>query len=380
MSRRLFAICLILGLTIAGLLLSYPSISAIGTSGTIGLHLRGADLVNADGVPVTLHGVNRSGGEFACVQGGGQWNGPMDQASFTAMLTWNINAVRVPLNEDCWLAINGANPGGSSYQSAVQSYVNLAISNGLYVILDLHWSAPGSTLATGQNPMPDADHSPAFWTSVANTFKNNASVIFDLFNEPFPDNNQDTAAAWSCWKNGGTCSGISYQVAGMQTLVNTVRATGANNLIMLGGVQYSNSLTQWLANKPGDSSNNLAASWHSYNFNICNNANCWNGTIAGVMQHVPVITGELGENDCAHGYIDSLMSFLDAHNASYLAWTWNNWNCSQGPALITDYTGTPTNYGIGYKNHLVGLASTPTVTPTPSMTPTATSTNTPVVG
>ena len=46
------------------------------------------------------------------------------------------------------------------------------------------------------------------------------------------------AAAWQCWLNGGSaCSpGISYTVAGMQTLVNTVRAAGANNVIMLGGL------------------------------------------------------------------------------------------------------------------------------------------------
>jgi Cellulase (glycosyl hydrolase family 5)/Cellulose binding domain len=351
---------------------------AAGTSMAPALHLQGANLVTAAGVPVRLHGVNRSGGEFGCVQSGASmWNGPMDQASISAMLAWNINAVRVPLNEDCWLGINGANPGGSAYQSAVQSYVNLAISNGMYVILDLHWGAPGSTLATAQTPMPDSDHSPAFWTSVATMFKNNANVFFDLFNEPYPDSNQDTAAAWSCWKNGGTCSGVSYQVAGMQTLVNTVRATGANNLIMLGGVEYSNSLTQWLANKPTDSANNLAASWHSYNFNICSNSTCWNNTVAAVNQQVPVITGELGENDCAHGYIDSLLNFLDSIGGSYLAWTWNNWDCSSGPSLISDYTGTATNYGIGYKNHLAGISpSTPTPTPVNTRTPTATPTRT----
>ena len=48
--------------------------------------------------------------------------------------------------------------------------------------------------------MPDADHAPDFWTSVANTFKNNSAVIFDLYNEPYLDNNQDTTAGWECWK------------------------------------------------------------------------------------------------------------------------------------------------------------------------------------
>src|ERR1041385_1904165 len=109
----------------------------------------------------------------------------------------------------------------------------------------------------------------------------------------------------------------------MQTLVNTVRATGATNIIMLGGVQFSNALSQWLANKPTDSTGNLAASWHIYNFNICNNINCWNNNAAPVAAQVPLVAGEIGENDCAHGFIDSLMSFLDSKNANYLGWTWN---------------------------------------------------------
>ena len=35
------------------------------------------------------------------------------------MKTWSINAVRVPLNEDCWLGINGVKPqyGGAAYRS-----------------------------------------------------------------------------------------------------------------------------------------------------------------------------------------------------------------------------------------------------------------------
>ena len=42
---------------------------------------------------------------------------------------------------------------------------------------------------------------------------------------------------------------------------------------------------------------------------------------------------------------------------SYLAWTWDNWSggCSSGPTLITDYTGTPTNFGAAYKAHITTL-------------------------
>ena len=110
---------------------------------------------------------------------------------------------------------------------------------------------------------------------MANTFKGNDAVIFDLFNEPFPERADSTneTEGWQCWLNGGSsCVGISYTVAGMQTLVNAVRSAGANNVLMLGGVECSNDLTQWLQYEPTDPDHNLAASWHSYNFNACSNA------------------------------------------------------------------------------------------------------------
>jgi hypothetical protein len=205
--------------------------------------------------------------------------------------------------------------------------------------------------------MPDQDHAPAFWRSVAAYFKGNSAVIFDLYNEPYPDSNQDTTAAWQCWRDGGSCSGVSFQAAGMQELVNTVRSTGASNVIMLSGVQYATALSHWLTYKPSDPLHNLAASWHSYNFNLCNTQPCWDSTVAPVAQQVPVIAGEIGENDCAHGYIDTLMPWLDSHGASYLAWAWDTWNCSGGPALISTYNGTPTTFGLGFAQHLTDLAT-----------------------
>ena len=81
----------------------------------------------------------------------------------------------------------------------------------------------------------------------------------------------------------------------MQTLVNAVRSTGANNVIMLGGLKWSKDLTGWLSHEPADSDHNLAASWHSYNFNACNTRSCWTAQIAPVIAKVPVIAGEIGE-------------------------------------------------------------------------------------
>ncbi len=367
------------------LLYPKPSSYAYTEVSINGLKVQGNQIVNSDNQIVKLYGVNRSGTEFACVQGWGIFDGPNDAASVDAIKGWKVNAVRIPLNENCWLGINGVKSeyAGGNYQQAIVNYVNLLNSKGLAAILELHWSASGTQAATGQQPMPNRDHTPAFWTSVASTFKNNSSVLFDLFNEPFPDNNQDSFAAWTCWRDGGTCSGMPFQAAGMQELINAVRGTGAANIIMLGGVQYSNAMSKWLTFKPTDSGNNLAASWHVYNFNACNSSSCWDTNVAPVIASVPLITTELGENDCAHSFIDPLMNWLDSKGVGYLAWTWNTWDCKGGPSLISNYDGTPTSYGVGFKDHLAQIVSGPSLTPSPTATssatlsPTPTSTSTP---
>jgi endoglucanase len=357
--------------TAAGTSTSPPPSSPPPTSGPAPqLHVSGNKLVDSSGNQVVLHGVDRSGTEYACVQGNGIFDGPSDQASITAMKSWGpVNAVRVPLNEACWNAESYVNSAyaGAAYQSAIKSYVSLLNSNGIVAILDLHWtdglytgnsSGCSSAEATCQKPMPDAAQSIPFWTSVANTFKGNNAVIFDLFNEPYASRaTGSTTTGWTCWENGGTCSGISYQVAGMQQMVNAVRSTGATNVLMLGGEEYSNDLTDWLQYEPTDPDHNLVASWHSYNFNTCSTQSCWTSEVAPVIASVPVVAGEIGENDCSGSYIDPLTSWLESENTSFLAWTWDDWSggCSSGPTLITDYTGTPTNYGAAYKAILQAL-------------------------
>jgi endoglucanase len=346
-----------------------PSPTSTASGPAPQLHVSGNKLVNASGQTVVLHGVDRSGTEYACVQGNGIFDGPNDQASITAMKNWGVTAVRVPLNEACWNAESYVNAAyaGTNYINAIKAYVSLLNANGMVAILDLHWTdglytgnsaGCSSAEATCQKPMPDAAQAIPFWTSVASTFKGNNAVIFDLFNEPYASRaTGSTTTGWQCWLSGGTCPGISYQVAGMQSMVNAVRSTGAANVLMLGGEEYSNDLTSWLAYEPTDPDHNLVASWHSYNFNTCSSQSCWTSQVAPVAAAVPVVAGEIGENDCADSYVDPLMTWLDSQGISYLAWAWNaDFACSSGPGLITDYTGTPTAYGAGVETHLQSLA------------------------
>lgn len=325
---------------------------------TTGLHVIGNQIVNAAGEPVRLFGVNRSGSEYACIQGWGFFDGRTDQAAIDAIKSWKANAVRIPLNETCWLAINGAPAtySGENYRQAIEDYVARLLASGVTPILELHWAAPGTNQATGLTPMPNRDHSVDFWVSVASRFKGDNRIVFELYNEPYPDNNSNTTAAWTCWRDGGSCPGMSYQAAGMQELVDAVRSTGATNLILLGGVQYSNSLWRWAEFKPHDPASNLAAAWHIYNFNWYTTAAAWEEMAGSLAATTPIVATEIGEDDCS-GFIRSVMTWLDGKGQSYLAWTWNLWGTSCGSiALVSDESGTPTQYGRTFRDHLATVA------------------------
>jgi endoglucanase len=82
-----------------------------------GLRVSGNKLVDASNNVVHLRGVNRSGTEYACVQGWGIFDGLSNAASIEAMTNWHVNVVRVPLNEDCWLAISTASRPGMRAKS-----------------------------------------------------------------------------------------------------------------------------------------------------------------------------------------------------------------------------------------------------------------------
>ncbi len=393
--RRWLPALLGVALALPILLLAHVSASA---AAPLSIAISGDHFVNGAGQPIRLLGVNHPSSEYACVDGFGYNDGHQDDADAAAVASWNANAVRVPLNEDCWLGINGQ-PNSSEqpltaagYRQAVESYVSALNAHGLYAILDLHWTAPGAAVANSQEPMPDA-HSQAFWASVAQTFKTNAAVVYDVFNEPFDptdprsgdDPNPAHKVSWECWDAGGCVTaaytdngsgtvrtGGTYQAVGMQTLVDAIRSAGATQPVMVGGLDYANNLTQWADHAPDDPLNQEAASFHNYMGKECDNVTCWNSEVAPVAANVPVVTGEFDEDNyteshCANKtpstFDQDYMSWADQHGVGYLAWGW--WVLSQQEKddagcsafyLLEDYGGTPAApNGTALHDHLLTL-------------------------
>jgi len=348
-----------------------------GTAPEAGLHVVHGTLVASSGSPLRLVGTNVSGTEDECtfegVHGAGLSWGPTTLLEAKDITTWGANAVRVPLNEDCWFGLNGypTHYSAAQYQMALKNWVEAINAAGMVAILDLQWSAPGRYQASQQWPMADADHSVTFWTDVAHTFAGDSDVIFDLFGEPFIGRGNPTSADWSCWLNGCSttfndctpvrsqhCTMVMYQTAGMQTLVDAVRDAGAKQPIMLGGLNWSGDpcgikdaggnggVCMWLKYEPHDPEHQLIDSFHTYNWTACANVTCWNEDVEPLAKTVPVITGEFGETDCSIQFVSSFMDWADAHNISYLAVDWETPDsaeprtCVKSPSNNGNYPST----------------------------------------
>jgi len=315
-----------------------------------GVHVAGGSLVTAAGDPVQLDGVSRSGTEYECLTGHAIFDGPVGAAAVAAITAWHVDAVRLPLNEDCWLGINGVPTAtsGAAYRGAISAFVTQLEARGIVVDLDLHWSAPGTTIATGQQQMPDADHTIAFWQGVAAAFGTDPQVIFELYNEPY-------GVSWSCWRDGCTVPARAgtpaYQAVGMQDLVDAVRASGARNPLVLDGLGHAVDLSGWRTNEPDDPLHALVAGWHVYGPSPCE-ATCWQQSLAD-LHGAPVLVTEFGELDCASAFVLQLMPWLDARGIGYLAWAWDTWSGCGGPSLIDSYTGAPHGgYGAAVMHHM----------------------------
>jgi len=209
----LLASCLVIGACAAAPQAPAPPDRSVNP----GYHVVGNQVLDKNGNVHLFHGVARPSMEWS------KSGENISSRDFQLIAGWKANVVRIALNQDFWF--KGAAGGG--YQEKVLQAVEWAKSAGLDVILDLHWSDKGDlhNPSPGQQQMADAN-SITFWQGVANAYKDDGRVLFELYNEP-------ETISWDVWQNGGDVSS-GFTAVGMQQLHDAVRSTGATNIVILG--------------------------------------------------------------------------------------------------------------------------------------------------
>jgi endoglucanase len=184
------------------------------------------------------------------------WGNPMvTQQLINSVKAAGFNSVRIPAAWDCHATNNTID---AAWMARVKQVVDYAISQNMYVILNIHWD--GGWL---ENHVTFADQSAvntkqnAYWTQIANTFKTyNEHLLFAGTNEVHQDYNTPTA------------ENNTVQQSYNQTFVNAVRATGGNNASRTLVVQTYNTNIQHglnFFNMPTDTiTNHLIVEVHYY--------------------------------------------------------------------------------------------------------------------
>lgn len=299
-----------------------------------GFTVSGTDILTASGTPILFHGVNRPSFEWSAT-GQGELRG---EGVYQAIASWGANIVRIPLNQEFWTN------DSSGYRGTIQQEVQFAKNNGMAVMLDLHWTSTASEQEEMARPS-----AVAFWQSVADTFKNDGQVIFDLYNEPH-------TIDFRVWRDGNA------EWAGMQTLYDAVRGQQAHNLVVVSGLQYGYDLFPVMDGLLDHEDRALLAyntvyATHVYEADGQTNRQpaFWDQFFGNVGQKFPVIIAEFGtiiDGQCHADFENQVMDYADQHGMGWIAWAWFSGGCSF-PSLISDWGGTPSVKGQAVRTRML---------------------------
>jgi hypothetical protein len=302
------------------------------------LKVVGTHLENSRGDRVRLRGVNAASLEWTST------GEHILQTVDVAIRDWHANHIRLPLAQDRWF---GKAPeqkdDGAAYRALVKRVVDRCASLGAYIILDLHWSDLGEWgKDIGQHPLPDRN-SLAFWKEVAAAYKDHPAVLLDLYNEPY-------RVSWDSWRDGGKVvdnqprgGKREFQAVGMQAMLDAVRNTGAKNVVIVGGLDWSYDMSGFLKGYRLDDrdGNGILYANHAYPFKG-DTVEQWVAKMEKATKTLPVIVSEFGgRNAKDEPWVRKVLQALEDRK-----WDWTAWDMhpAASPCLIADWKYTPTSF------------------------------------
>jgi endoglucanase len=282
---------------------------------TAWLNVVGNQILNSQGQQVVLKGVNIADPEQLDTK---TWERPNTTARSIASLATDqyfSEVVRLPIlpgntaypNEGFFSTTNGYDV---YFKNHIEPVVTDLTSKGIYVIIDLHYVSDYDAL------YPKVQ---AFWTYMAPKFKDNPFVIYEIFNEPIYPND------WATWKN---------TIA--QPATNLIRSLAPNNLVFIGG-------PNWSSNMAGAATNPVTGSNLVYIGHVYSNQTptMWDSRYGALADKYPLFISEWGfETGGTEGgdinYGQQFESWMRLHKLGWTAWTFDTvW----GPRMFnTDWT------------------------------------------
>jgi len=254
-------------------------------------------------------------------------------SEYEVFTNWNANFIRLPVYPDGWLGLNtGTYGSAANYMATVDRVVDLANQFGKYIILDNHeYTAPTQKTLD-------------FWTDAAARYRNNPAVLFGLLNEPHD-------VSWDIWQNGGTSGGNTY--IGHQQLVDAIRALGADNILIAGGLEYgytldgisANNFARMLVDTP--QGRGIMYDSHAYPWKDSKGFPTSATKVLPTATRAPILIGEFGiEQEGSNGggdpnmtntvlqkpwYIGDILDWMELNGFNFTAW---DFHPSSAPRMV----------------------------------------------
>jgi len=322
-------------------------------------HAQGAQLVDANGHPFLLRGAQIES-PFNMIKGWESGKKPTDtitSATLNAMgHDWHMNALRLPTSN--WIYAKYT----TDYMNQLDQVVHEANAAGLYVVLDLHDNVKSGSPYKSKDSLIPKTEDVTYWKAIAAHYKSNPMVMYDVFNEP-------VEPSWDVWLHGGGKTSDGATIVGYQDLVNAIRSTGAQQLIVVepgsAGGKGNNGTNPITGAEEGGWSNfpidhaisdpNITYSLHVYQ-NIVQSPAIQSAKWGPILNHYPIYYGEWAfltngtgkgalnhcqslPNTAAQGnqVISNFLNYMASVHASWTAWQF-------APRfLVQDYSSyTPT--------------------------------------
>ncbi|MGH2908175.1 MAG: cellulase family glycosylhydrolase, partial [Solirubrobacteraceae bacterium] len=252
----------------------------------------------------------------------------------------HANLVRFQVSE---FGLNPSDPlYAPHYLAQVESGIALARAAGLDVIVSLQAQTPAGNET--RCPLPDAGAA-TVWRELAPAFAGDDDVMFELYTEPGVPN---TAGEWGVWANGGTISngaGGQCTAVGVQSLVDEIRALGADNVIILPGLAGEQTLAGVPPiTDPADPGDPQLAYGIHYP-NLTQTSDAWDTEFGNIAGRVPVIVTEWQANGTTNCIPDAprsaplLLTYLSLKQIGVVGFSFD-----LPGTIVANYQYTPTTY------------------------------------
>jgi aryl-phospho-beta-D-glucosidase BglC (GH1 family) len=259
------------------------------------LKVTGTKLTNKNGYAVQLRGMSSHGIQW--------YSQCLTDASLDAVANdWGADVFRISM----YIQEGGYESNPTYYTNLVKTLVNKVTARGMYALIDFHMLTPG-------DPNANTSRAITFFTEIANTFKNNNNILYEICNEP------NGNVSWATIKN------YANQV------IPVIRAIDNDAPIIVGTRAWSSlglsegGSAQEIVNSPLNFANIL----YTFHFYAKDHRDSYLSHLDWASDRLPIFVTEFGTQEASgDGPNDMAMSqrYIDLMRTKKISWA--NWNYS----------------------------------------------------